>query len=143
MGNKRYLFFIALVLFISVSFIGCDSDSSSTKAECPCDFSLAFWTNPTWSLNMQEGRLFNECVDSTAVPVTMLAGGDSIGALNCNAVLDAEESCSSVITCFAVQFEAIEIQGEIERDLTDEQVEVCRDQLRQIAGELGIDCQDQ
>ncbi|MDA2920913.1 hypothetical protein MYX76_15715 [Desulfobacterota bacterium AH_259_B03_O07] len=51
MGNKRYLFFIALVLFISVSFIGCDSDSSSTEAECPCNFSLAFWTNPTWNLH--------------------------------------------------------------------------------------------
>jgi len=92
---------------------------------------------------MQERRLFNDCVDSTAEPDTMLSGGDSIGSLNCNAVLEAERSCSSTITCFAVQFEAIKIQNEIEFDLTDKQVEVCRDQLRQIAGKLGIDCQDQ
>ncbi len=68
------------------------------------NFRLAVWTNPTWNLNMQERRLFNECVDSTAVPDTTLSGGDSIGSLNCNAVLEAEKSCSSIITCFAVQF---------------------------------------
>ena len=116
-------------------------DQLPCLAECPCDFRVSFWANPTWNPSTS-GSLFDRCED--AVRATTLSGFSSNSELECNFDLLAEEgSCTSTIVCFArgVQFpNPLEIQGEVESGLTDVQASACRDDLREVAAELALTC---